>query len=125
MKGKTLSNIPAPYVFVDAESLFDFSGIFKITPKMRYRKKLESLMRVVNVGMFIDKKGKISERRLEKSQFIYTLAHKCKYKEMVDIMRDHSSFILISAKRAKIFSWSRCAVDIENSVEDILAELGY
>jgi hypothetical protein len=124
MKDKNLSNIPAPYVYVDAESLFIFTGLFRRQPKPHYNNKLITIMREVNIGMFIDTKGKISKRIMDKSPFVFTTFLKGDIPKLVKTLKTEKTFVLVAPEREGFFSWANCAVSIENSVESILNGLG-
>jgi hypothetical protein len=124
MKKGNLSNVPAPYIYVDAESLFMRAGIFSDSPIGEYRSKLVQLIKHVNVGVVLDKNGRITKTDIEKSPFVYTMIFRYSRKDLVKFLRHEKAVILVSEQREKEFSWSNLAVSINNSAESILAGLG-
>lgn len=71
MRKGDLSNVPAPSVYLDGASLF-FKSKFGLSPKLLYVKKVTALLREANVIVFLEKGGKVSRRKMEKSAFPYT-----------------------------------------------------
>jgi hypothetical protein len=124
MKNHNLSNIPAPYIYVDAGSLFSSGGFFtKAQPRLQHKKKIEDLMRVVNIGMFLEDFGGISERVINKSPFIYTSFIHGNIPWLVKRLRAEKTVILVEPERMFKFSPSTAVRDINFSVDSILAEI--
>lgn len=119
MRKGTLSCVPAPYVYVDGESLFEKS-LFRLSPRIQYATKLTKLMREVNVAVFLDKKGKVTEGDLSKSPFLYTRVVEATIQELVKILRAEGQAIFIGDKRRSQFSAYGIAYSLDASLQEIL-----
>jgi len=102
MKKGNLSNVPAPYVYIDGASLY-FKSKFGRSPKLLYIKKLIALLREANVVIYLDKKGKLSAKDLEKSPFAYTEIVVMKQDKFKRFLKRNRLNVFVSLDRAKNF----------------------
>ena len=119
MRKGTLNCNPAPYVYIDGESLFEKS-LFRLSPKVQYATKLRKIMRELNVAIFLDKKGKVREGDLSKSPFLYTRVVEATILDLVKMLRAEGQAIFISDERRSQFSAYGVAYSLDASTQEIL-----
>lgn len=122
MKKGKLSNAPAPSVYIDGASLF-LRGKFGYSPNMRYVNKLSRLMKFVNVVIFIERRGMLTKRAVEKSPFAFTSILESSPEHLVRFLRKNKMCIFASQDRAES-RFSGYAYLLDANVENILAEVG-
>lgn len=118
MKG-TLSSVPAPYVYIDGESLFE-KTLFRVSPKAKYAPKLSKIIRELNIAIFLDKDGKVREGDLAKSPFLYTRAIECSVSEIVKLLREERQAIFIGNERRAKFSAYGVAYLLDATTQEII-----
>lgn len=124
MKGGNLSNVPAPYVYIDGESLFE-KTLFSRSPRSQYISKMSKIIRTMNIAVFVDYGGKVTEGDLFKSQFPFTRVVKASIPEMVATLRSEGQCIFIGDERRDKFSAYGIAYSLDASVQQILDGVRY
>ncbi len=119
-----LSRRPAPYIYIDGESLFEKTW-FGVTPKRKYVDKLVKLMAEINVVIVLFKGGRVSKRAVEKSPFTYMdILEMSKDKFIKYLHRKQNTAILISEERVEEFAGISIWSYLDYSVDTILGALG-
>jgi hypothetical protein len=121
MKKGRISNIPAPYLYIDGRALF-FESKFGYSPNLKYTNKLAKLMRYVNISIFIEDKKIFKKINLEKSPFLYTEILKQDLKSFIKFLQKNKLHVFTSENRVSLFLGRSYLLDI--SVENILAKVG-
>lgn len=121
MKKGNLSNVPAPYVIIDGESLYEFSW-FTVAPKREYIEKLEGVIRSANISIYLDQRSKLTKRDIEKSPFSFTDILVMDHNKFMTHLRKTKNWIFCSSERMGKFSGR--SVPIDTSPATILAEVG-
>jgi hypothetical protein len=116
MKDGNLSNKPARFVFVDAESLF----YFKVIPVLKagVNEKLRALLREFNVTLYLDKRS----RRLRMDHMIDVISTDVffdKRKNLPEMLKSLNAIFLVSIERTMEFQDIENVYPIELSVNAI------
>ena len=121
MKNGNLSNVPAPYVIIDGESLYEVSW-FTIAPKREYIEKLENVIRRANISIYLEPRSKITKRDIEKSPFSFTDILVMDHNKFMTHLRKKKDVVFCASERMGKFS-GRCS-PLDTSPATILAEVG-
>jgi len=121
MKKGNISNVSAPYIYIDGISLFETS-FFGVKPKEEYIKKLIGVLREMNVIIFLESSGKINERDLVKAEFPYSDVIKTSIEKFRKYLQKERILVYANEERSKLFS-GNCAL-LSANVKDMLMNRG-
>lgn len=116
-----LSNIPAKYLYIEGDSLFEFK-FFGKTPRKKFIPKIVRFMREVNVCIVLTKTGRLTKNDLHNSPFTFSDIQIFKKEEI--FKHFHKNKYLILAEDSNLERYPYIGLSINLSVEEILKAIG-